>query len=255
LIIIGTSGYYYQDWAGVFYPDGTKKQDMLAVYAQHFPAVELNFTYYGIPKPSSFERMLEQTPEHFEFVVKANKQMTHESKEEDVFPKYRDAIAPLVESGRLGGVLAQFPWAFKNTPGNRNYLYAFRERLPGVPLIVEFRNNSWQKQEVFDFLKEQSISYCCVDEPVLRDLPDGRVVFTAEPAYVRFHSRNADNWYAKGGKDRYDYLYTEEELAEWAPKLEELAGRAKRVYAFFNNCHRAQAAQNARRLGELLELW
>jgi uncharacterized protein YecE (DUF72 family) len=228
---------------------------MLALYAQHFPAVELNFTYYGIPKPSTFERMLGITKPEFEFVVKANKQMTHDSKEEDVFSMYRDAIEPLVESGRLGAVLAQFPWAFKNTPGNRNYLYYIREKLPGVSLVVEFRHNSWQNQEVFEFLKEQEISYCCVDEPILRDLPDRRVLFTAEPAYVRFHSRDADKWYAKGGKDRYNYLYSEEELQEWVPKTKELATRAKKTYVFFNNCQFGQAAQNARRMGELLELW
>lgn len=255
MIVIGTSGYYYQDWVGVFYPEGTKKQDMLSLYAQHFPAVELNFTYYGIPKPSTFERMLDTTPPEFEFVVKANREMTHESKEEDVFSKYRDAIAPLTESGSLGAVLAQFPWAFKNTPSNRNYLYYFRERLPGVPLVVEFRHNSWQNQEVFDFMKEQDISCCCVDEPVLRDLPDCRAVFTAEPAYIRFHSRDADKWYAKGGKDRYNYLYSEGELQEWVPKVKELATRTKKVYMFFNNCQFGQAAQNARRMGELLELW
>ncbi len=253
MIVIGTSGYYYKDWAGVFYPEGTKKDGMLAFYAQHFPAVELNFTYYGIPKPSTFENMLAKTPPEFEFVVKANKAMTHESGEEDVFKKYRDAIAPLVQSGRLGAVLAQFPPAFKNTPDNRNYLYYLHEQLPGVPLVVEFRNNTWQKQEVFDFLKQQGISCCCVDEPEHRDLPDRRAVFTAEPAYVRFHSRDAGRWYAKGGKDRYNYLYSEEELAEWIPKVSELAAQAKKVYIFFNNCHAAQAAQNARRLGELLE--
>jgi len=255
LIVIGTSGYYYKDWAGIFYPEGTKKQDMLPIYAQSFPAVELNFTYYGIPKPSSFERMLSITPPEFEFVVKANRQMTHESKEKDVFTMFRDAIAPLVESGRLGAVLAQFPWAFKNTPDNRNYLYLFREHLPEVPLVVEFRNDTWQRQEVFDFMKRQDISYCCVDEPELDGLPDQRVLYTAEPAYVRFHSRDAEKWYAKGGKDRYNYLYKEEELEEWLPKIEKLSKKAKKVYVFFNNCHQSQAAQNARRLGELLELW
>jgi uncharacterized protein YecE (DUF72 family) len=293
-VSIGTSGYYYKDWAGVFYPEGTKKKDMLSIYAQSFPAVELNFTYYGIPKPSTFENMLAQTPPEFEFVVKANRKMTHgtnavsprghgehrEGREErynkskelfsansapsavkqDIFAKYNNAIAPLIESGRLGAVLAQFPWAFKNTPDNRNYLYYFREKLPDVPLVVEFRHNSWQKQEVFDFLKEQKISYCCVDEPVAqppyqeclrhRDLPDRRALFTAEPAYVRFHSRDAKKWYGGG---RYDYLYKEEELREWLPKIKELTRQAKKTYVFFNNCHSAQAVQNARELGKLLE--
>lgn len=255
MIVIGTSGYYYQDWVGAFYPEGTKKQDMLALYSEKFSAVELNFTYYGIPKPSTFERMLEQTPESFEFVVKANREMTHEPKGKDVFAEFRDSVAPVVRSGRLGGVLAQFPWAFKNTPDNRNYLYYFRERLKDIPLVVEFRNNSWQRQEVFDSLGEQGVSYCCVDEPEMQDLPDRRAVFTAEPAYVRFHSRDAGKWYAQGGKERYNYLYKEEELVEWLPKIRELAGKANKVYAFFNNCHFGQAAQNARRLGELLGLW
>lgn len=304
MIVIGTSGYYYRDWVGNFYPDKTKKEEMLALYARHFPAVELNFTYYGIPKPSTFENMLSQTPANFEFIVKANREMTHgveshrperrqrrnmghgdtetqrkngiiernnlcasvplwqkelfstnspdSAVAEDVFAKYRDAIAPLVESGRLGGILAQFPGSFNNTPDNRNYLYYLRENLPQLPLIVEFRSDSWQKQEVFDFLKEHHISYCCVDEPQLRGLPDRRALFTAEPAYIRFHSRDAGRWY---GGDRYNYLYKKEELKEWIPKLRELAQASQKLYVFFNNCHGAQAAQNARMLGELLEFW
>ncbi len=251
VIVIGTSGYHYPDWVGNFYPEGTKKKDMLQHYALQFQAVELNFTYYGIPKPSTFENMLARTPENFEFVVKANKAMTHQSGQEDAFKMYRDAIHPLVESGRLIAVLAQFPWAFKNTPDNRNYLYYFRERLPDTPLVAEFRHNSWQKQDVFDSMKELNISYCSVDEPKLRDLPDRRAVFTADPAYVRFHSRDAGKWY---GGDRYDYLYTEEELEEWLPKIEKLVKQAEIVCVFFNNCHGGQAAQNARRLAELLEV-
>jgi uncharacterized protein YecE (DUF72 family) len=251
-VLIGTSGFYYEDWKGNFYPPSMRKREMLPFYAERFSAVELNFTYYGIPDPSVFARMVRETPQNFLFVVKANKEMTHEVERESVFDEFKKAIDPLRESARLGGILAQFPWSFKNLSESRRYITHLRSRLPEYPLIIEFRNSAWQKQEIFDLLALNNCAYCCVDEPLLPELPDNRISFTANPAYIRFHSRDKSKWYSEGEKERYNYLYSETELKEWVPKIKSLAQQAQRVFVFFNNCHRGYAAQNASRMESLL---
>jgi len=255
-VIVGTSGYQYADWVGPFYPAGTARDRMLSYYATQFDAVEINYTYYGMPSPRSAARMVAETPPGFLFAVKLNRALTHEVEEEsveEVATRFREGIAPMVEAGRLAALLAQFPNSFRDTLENRRHLVRLREMFEGLPLAVEFRNAAWQKDPVFDLLAVNRMGYCCVDLPALRGLPDRRARYTAEPAYVRFHSRNARNWYG-GRESRYDYSYGEEELAGWVPKVRALAGRAGRVLVFFNNCHAASAAGNALVFRRLLGL-
>ena len=255
-IILGTSGYQYKDWLGTFYPEGTKGPDMLAEYAKHFSAVELNFTYYGLPKAKNTERMAVVTPEGFEFVVKAHKTTTHESKVDDIKPLL-EGLAPLAEAGKLSGILCQFPWAFKNTKESRAHLAkvgeAFRSVDEKTPVFVEFRHDSWMRKPVLDFLSKLGLSFVSVDEPDIDGLLPREGHVTGELAYLRFHSRNAGNWWDKGGKARYDYDYSDDEMAEWLPILKDMAGRARRTFVFFNNCHRGQAARNAESMRAIIE--
>jgi uncharacterized protein YecE (DUF72 family) len=164
-------------------------------------------------------------------------------------------LEPLREAGRFHGVLAQFPWRFRNTPESREHLHVLRDSLAGVPLFVEFRHDSWAEEEVFQSLADQGMGYCSVDEPSLRGLMPPVARLTADTAYVRFHGRNARNWWGRGEEkgDRYDYDYRREELAEWLGKIRELAERAKKTYVFFNNCHAGQAARNARLMIDMLQ--
>ena len=172
-------------------------------------------------------------------------------KRDDIRPLL-EGLAPLEEAGKLSGVLCQFPWRFKNTDRNRAYLAGVREDFGGVPVFVEFRHNSWIKEPVFDFLAKQGLLYVSVDEPELPGLVPriGRV--TGEAGYLRFHSRRKQTWWAGGGKARYDYDYSEQELAEWIAVLEDLAERAQKIFVFFNNCHSGQAARNAEAMKGLL---
>src|SRR5262245_41518097 len=141
-ILIGTSGYSFPDWVGPFYPPGTKSKDFLSLYAQHFDTVEVNSTYYGIPKPDVLARMADKTPEHFRFVVKLNQAMTHEqSLDAMTLRSFLEAIEPLKRAGKYDGILAQFPWAFRRTDENRRYLAALRAQLEQEPLFVEFRHD------------------------------------------------------------------------------------------------------------------
>ena len=257
-IRIGTSGFSFPDWVGPFYPPGMKSPDFLAFYAQHFDVVEVNSTYYRVPHPRVLEQMERKTPAAFRFVVKLNQAMTHErSLDPALFRDFLCAVEPLKRAGKYDGLLAQFPWAFRRNASSLEHLRALRERLPDGPLFVEFRHDSWARPEVMAFLREHRLGHCVVDEPALPGLMPAVAEVTIEDAYVRFHGRNAANWWARSGadggsKDRYDYNYSPAELGEWVKKVGELADRARRTYLFFNNCHAGQAARNAALMRELL---
>jgi len=249
MILIGTSGYSFQDWKGHFYPENIKNHEMLDFYAKHFKTVEINSTYYRMPETLMFDRMLEKTPEDFEFVVKANKAMTHErGSNGSVFEAFEEGIRPLAEANRFSGILAQFPWSFRNNKSNRTYLAKFKDGIGDYPLIVEFRHNSWIIEPVFDFLRRLDISYCAVDEPKLKGLVPPVAVATNKLGYVRFHGRNEKSWWDGDSSSRYDYLYTQQELFDWLPKIETVEETTDKTFVFFNNCHNGQAAINAQML-------
>lgn len=243
MIYVGTSGYRFKDWRGNFYPDGLPAREELTYYSTKFPVVELNFTYYGIPKPEVIAAMVERTPPEFIFCVKANKATTHEL-DRSVLDAFRAGVEPARAAGRLASVLAQFPFSFKNNTANRKYLHQLAKDFAGYAPVVEFRHDSWIKPPVFEFLRDNGLGYCCVDEPDLKGLVPPVAEVTAPTAYVRFHSRDASKWYA-GAAARYDYRYSKEELAEWCDKARQLHDEAGDVYMFFNNCHAGSAAVNA----------
>jgi uncharacterized protein YecE (DUF72 family) len=252
-VVVGTSGYSFDDWIGNFYPKGTKKGDMLREYSKHFSCVEVNSTYYRIPHPVVLRRMEEKTPAGFEFVIKANQEMTHKaSKDPALYRTFADAIQPIVEAGKFQGVIAQFPWGFKYSPDNLEHLRFMKDSLSEYPLFVEFRNQSWVREDVFAEMENAGIGYCSVDEPHLRGLVPPIARVTTDLGYVRLHGRNAENWWGRGGGDRYDYLYSEEELKEWVDKIRTMSKKAKKTFVFFNNCHAGQAARNAGLMKELL---
>jgi len=248
---LGTSGFSFADWVGPFYPPGTKSGEMLRYYAQEFSVVEVNSTYYRIPPPRTFERMAANTPHDFEFMIKAPKSATHErerfDEEADVF---LESIAPLDVAGKMSGVLLQFPMSFRFGRESLDHLDRVRTRSKH-PLFVEFRHESWNRDEVFAFLTDRSIGYCAVDEPRLEGLMPPIVRVTAPWGYVRFHGRNYRTWWARGQGDRYDYTYRRDELIEWRDKIRELVARTERTYVFFNNCHAGQAVAGARLLARL----
>ena len=250
MVFVGTSGYSFKDWMGSFYPKGTRQDQLLGYYSTVFGTVELNFTYYRMPEASMLARMVERTPEGFSFCIKANEATTHKL-DRAVLDEFKEGIEPVRAAGRLGSVLAQFPFSFKNTTANRQYLHQLAEDFQQYHPVVEFRHLSWIKPPVFEFLRANALGYCCVDEPKLDNLVPPVAHATAGTAYVRFHSRDASKWYA-GAAQRYNYRYSTEEMAEWVPKVQMLADEAEKVYIFFNNCHAGHAADNAKEFGEML---
>lgn len=253
-VLVGTSGYSYDDWVGPFYPQGLNKREYLSFYASEFPVVELNFSYYTQPSASTLERMLDKTPEGFRFAIKAHQSLTHNiggdlPKE---IERYRQGIQPLVDAGRLAAILLQFPYSFHYTPGNRRHLQRLCQSFADLPKAVEFRGSEWQRNSVYRGLSDVKTTFVNVDEPRLPKLPAPTDVVSSELAYLRFHGRNAANWWMGDNVSRYDYLYDTEELSEWLPMIERMLAKARLLLVIFNNHSRGQAIQNARQLQGLL---
>jgi len=254
MLHIGTSGFSYQDWIGIFYPENTDKKDMLKLYAQKFKVTEINSTYYRIPHPATFYYLQQKVPADFKFVVKANQEMTHNREENPaVFNDFKTSIKPLLEAGKFACVLAQFPYSFYNTSPNQDYIFRFKDRMEDMPLVVEFRNSKWINNETFRILKKHNIGFCCVDQPQLKGLLPPLAEATSDLGYIRFHGRNKANWWEhEKAYQRYDYLYTEEELREWIPKIKNITEKTKDQYIFMNNHYKAKAVKNALMLIKLL---
>lgn len=256
MIYIGTSGFSYDDWKGHFYPERIDKKGMLSYYASVFNAVEINSTYYAIPPASTFASMSRRTPDGFQFVVKAHKDMTHSEKPEAAsFDAFLAAIQPVRDAGKLGCVLAQYPWSFKPVPENSDRLRDLRDRVGDLPTVVEFRNAGWVTEEAFALLLGLRMGFCAVDEPDLKGLMPRVGAATSDVGYVRFHGRNARKWWKhEESYERYNYLYTKEELSDWVPKVEDIDSSTEKTYVFFNNHYRGQSAENARMFARMLNL-
>jgi uncharacterized protein YecE (DUF72 family) len=255
MIWIGTSGYSFDDWHGPVYPMDLPKGERLNFYTRLFKAVEVNSTYYRLPHPAVFHQMERKTPEGFRFLVKLHQDVTHRNAQEpEHYRAFLDLLRPLEEAGKFHGALAQFPWAFRRTPQNLDHLRVIGDRMEGRCTFVEFRHDSWAREETFQDLRDAGLGFCSVDEPRLKGLFPPIVRETNGVGYVRFHGRNAQNWWGRGGGDRYDYDYSDAELVSWIEAIRDLGMRTTDTYLFFNNCHAGRAARNAQRMSELMNL-
>ncbi len=254
MILLGSSGFSYEDWKGNFYPELIHSKEMLPYYAKRFGTVEINSTYYAIPRPSAVLDMARRTPEDFVFTVKAHQSITHSSEPDSaVFSSFRRAIDPLVESGKLGCVLAQYPWSFKPSKETAAALEQLKVGLADLPVVVEFRNSKWADESTYSLLRKLDLGWCSVDEPALQGLMPRQGILTSSIAYLRFHGRNAAKWWKhEHAWQRYDYLYSEEGLTEWTTKVHELGSKAQTTFVFFNNHYRGKSAENARMFARML---
>jgi uncharacterized protein YecE (DUF72 family) len=254
-ILIGTSGFYYNDWKGAFYPEDIPAGEYLSYYAGRFKALELNFTYYRMPDARQSSLMLEKSGGRLDFTIKAFRGLTHEISDKsinDALPLFIKGISPFIEEKRLGTILLQFPQSFHYTIENRFYLKSLLKALSNHPVAVEFRQKEWLKGSVYRTLEDMQAAFVCVDEPLLPSLMPPAMISTSDAGYIRFHGRNKKGWYGTDSRTRYDYLYSDEELKEWAPRILALADKTKKLFVFFNNHAKAQAVTNARMLINLL---
>ena len=234
---IGTSGWHYDDWRQRFYPRKIKKSAWLEFYSRHFATVELNNTFYRLPSEATFNNWHDATPSDFLFAVKASRFITHIKRLKDTHEAVVNFMsrAALLKN-KLGPILYQLP---PNLHRNDELLEAFLASLPpGHKYIIEFRHESWLTAEVYDILRRHRAGICGFDTPALT-CP---MLATADFAYIRFHGK--DSLYAS--------RYSDEELADWANKIEKLAQNLDAVYIYFNNDIQGFALKNAETIGKLL---
>ncbi|MGH9463853.1 MAG: DUF72 domain-containing protein [Vicinamibacteria bacterium] len=248
---VGVAGWSYPDWEGVVYPAPKPARfDPLTFLVRFFDTIEINSTFYRPPKPSTTASWVRRSEGNadFRFTTKLYKSFTHEraaSQEDEALVK--EGLVPLVEAGRLGAVLLQFPWSFKNDADSRRYLEGLLDRFREYPLVTEVRHASWDQPEFYEYLRERGVGFCNIDQPRIgRSLgPSERT--TGPVGYVRLHGRNYRDWFREdAGRDaRYDYLYTDEELDPWMDKVSRIAEDSAETYVITNNHFRGQASVNA----------
>ncbi len=252
-ILIGTSGYSYEDWRGELYPAELPKEEFLRYYSLFFPFTELNFSYYAMPTANALKAMVARTPSSFLFSIKAHKSLTHEIglNWKDAAGQFGQAVSALAKADRLAAVLIQLPYSFHHTPDNRRYLSELLSALAPLPLVVEFRNDEWYTSRVYDELDKRRVGSVMVDRPDLPGLPPVDERVTGGLGYIRFHGRNETTWWSGDNVSRYDYLYSEEELQACVPRLRRMAKSGTLLVAF-NNHANGSAVKNAKSLKALL---
>ena len=268
---IGTSGWNYPTgkgtWNGIFYPlpeDRERGFDELRFYSERFNTVEVNSTFYGQPRASAALGWVKRTPPDFEFAVKLYQKFTHPGMTIDRTPvtqadvdAFKGGIEPVAAAGKLGPLLIQFPFSFQHTPEAVDYLHwllnAFRDYRP----VVELRHRSWSdaQADTQALLNQHCAAWVQIDEPkfdssIRQDLSAGE----SEIYYVRFHGRNAKEWWDHAeSEDRYNYFYSEEELEPLAEKARAARDLKKKVYLLMNNHFSAQSIANATTLKKMLD--
>jgi uncharacterized protein YecE (DUF72 family) len=259
MIYIGTSGWSYPTgegrWEGVFYPPG-KKVDQLEFYSDHFNAVEVNSTFYRPVYPNVAKSWAKKTPADFRFAVKLYQKFTHPrmfqestGTEAEIdrgdFDQFRAGLDPLLESGKLGCLLAQFPPSFKRDEETATYLEDLIRQFDGYPIAVELRHRSWtDSPETFNLLASRDAAWCIIDEPKFRTSV-GDVPLTGKVGYFRFHGRNAKEWWTGDRETRYNYLYSPQEVAALAGEVREVSSSTENTFVFYNNHYGAKAVVNA----------
>jgi uncharacterized protein YecE (DUF72 family) len=269
-IRIGTAGWSYKDWDGVFYPPGMqrRKQHALEFLAQCFDVVEINTSFYGHIKPELVKlwvRKVAVNPK-FMFTAKLHRSFTHSTlavmeptsaatiKPSDEDERLaREGLDALAATGKLGALLIQFPVSFKNTLLNREYLESLLRQFIEFPRVVEVRHESWNRPETLTYFMEKNVGFCNIDQPRIGRSLEATEHVTSSVGYVRLHGRNYDQWFAaERGEDRYNYLYSEAELAGWKGKIERIAHKTEVTYVVANNHFEAKAGVNALQMKHML---
>src|SRR5580658_8790463 len=268
---IGTAGWSYKDWDGMFYPPGMRRRKLhpLEYLARFFDTTEINTSFYGPLKPELAKlwcRRVAAVNPSFLFTAKLYRAFTHSPiavmeptsaatirpTDEDE-SRTREGLDAIASEGRLGALLIQFPVSFKNTSLNREYLDRLLRQFIEYPRVVEVRHSSWNDAATLAAFAQKDVGFCNIDQPVLgRSLAPTEHV-TAGVGYVRLHGRNYEQWFDSDKRnDRYNYLYSERELAGWKERIESVAARAQTTYAITNNHFESKAGVNALELKAMI---
>jgi uncharacterized protein YecE (DUF72 family) len=254
MIRFGPAGWSYPDWNGVVYPMPKPQGfDPLSYASGLFDTVEINSTFYRPATAKTAQTWVRRVAGNprFQFTAKLFRRFTHQRAKAwtvDEVDEVRTGFDPLMDAGKLGALLLQFPWSFRRTDQNREWLSDLAEDLREYPLVLEVRHESWDTADFFLGLSERGIGFVNIDQPLFNDSigPSSRV--TSPVAYVRVHGRNYSKWFSKNAEshERYDYLYSAEELNPWADRIQKVASHvgASDVYVITNNHFRGKAVAN-----------
>lgn len=252
-IRVGLAGWSYEDWKGIVYPEpmprGSHALDLLSAW---FDTVEINVSFYRpmvARQAATWVAKVTSNP-NFMFTAKLWQRFTHQR---DTKPsvaeitQVKEGMRPLLEAGRLGAVLVQFPWSFKRNAKSRLWLAWLAETFSEYPMALEVRHSSWDRPEVHEALAERNIALCNIDQPIFDDSIAPADTVTSPLGYVRFHGRNHAAWFRQGAgrNERYNYLYSEEELKPWVERIEKMKKRVSDLYIITNNHYQGQAVVNA----------
>lgn len=259
LIRIGPAGWSYKDWEGVVYPPKHgSKFDPLAYLAQFFDTIEINSSFYRSPTAATARSWAKRVADNpaFTFTAKLHRVFTHERGKATVEDEraVREAMDPLAEAGKLGAVLLQFPWSFKHTDEERAYLKNLLAQFRDYPLVLEVRHASWNTPGVYEELEERGVGICNIDQPLFSKSIKPASLTTSRIGYVRLHGRNYQNWFRDQAPrdDRYNYLYSLDELDPWITRIREVAKQTKESYVITNNHFLGKAVVNALEIKSIL---
>lgn len=257
-IRIGPAGWSYEDWDGIVYPRHKPKGFHAAEFlSQFFSTIEINTSFYNPPAPKltkDWARRVERNPD-FQFTAKLWQRFTHERNADQRDEKiFKESIAPLASAGRLGALLMQFPWSFKNSKENREYVGGLVMQFMEFPLVLEVRHSSWNKADVYLMLVDLGVGFCNIDQPVIGRSIEPSELATSPVGYVRLHGRNYDNWFGSGDnpEERYNYLYSVKELEPWVERIRNVAEHSDATFVVTNNHFEGKGVTNALQLVNLL---
>jgi uncharacterized protein YecE (DUF72 family) len=257
-VFFGPAGWSYPDWKGAVYPPALPPGfNPLEFLAKDFDFVEVNTTFYRIPDARLAEGWVRKTRhlDHFAFWVKLLQNFTHQRKlEKAEVGAFRQSLAPLRDSSKLLGLLAQFPYSFKHSDENLEYLDHLADAFAPDTLAVEFRHDSWNRNDVLDWFRRKNLVWTNIDQPVISSsLPLTSHFTHADSSYVRLHGRNYQNWFSGEGRDaRYDYLYSALELGQIAEAIRGLKDQAKKIFVSGNNHYKGSAVKNLLQLKKMI---
>ena len=270
-IRIGTAGWSYKDWEGIFYPPGMRQRKVhpLEYLARFFDTAEINTSFYGPLKPELaklWSKRAAAINPKFLFTAKLYRAFTHSptavmeptsaatirpTDEDEI--KTREGLDALANEGKLGALLIQFPVSFKNTSLNREYLERLLRQFIEYPRVVEVRDSSWNNPDTLAEFARQNVAFCNIDQPVMGKSLAPTEHVTAPTAYIRLHGRNYDQWFDSDNRnDRYNYLYKEHELEDWKQRIENVAHKAQTTYVITNNHFESKAGVNAIELKSMI---
>jgi uncharacterized protein YecE (DUF72 family) len=258
---IGPAGWSYPDWPGYVYPSRRSKNFHEATFlAQFFDTIEINTSFYQPIRPDHAAAWLERVSANpsFLFTAKLWQRFTHEpSATAEDERNVRAGFDVLHAAGKLGAVLLQFPFSFHRSPETSAHLSSLLKRFAGYPLVVELRHSSWQTQDTLNLLRDHNSGFCNIDQPVIGHSMTPTAQYTSPVGYVRFHGRRYDTWFSDDPKlpahERYNYLYSLEELQPWATRIQEVQKHTRDVYVVTNNHYQGKAVVNALQLLSILK--